>query len=80
MSARKPTLTEQVAALTAAVAALTAAQAAPTSGASASGPARSADGRDFPCTAGGDCTRRLRSAARAAIHGVDAGGHEPRKA
>ena len=77
MSARKPTLTEQVAALTAMVAALTAAQ-APTSGAQASGPARSADGRDFPCTAGGACTRRLRSKARAAIHGVDAGGHEPR--
>lgn len=78
MSARKLTLTEQVAALTAMVAALTAAQAAPASGASASGPARSADGRDFPCTAGGACTRRLRSKARAAVHGVDAGGHEPR--
>ena len=79
MSASKPTLAEQVAALTAMVADLTAKLAsAPVSGASASGPARSADGRDFPCTAEKPCSRSLRSAKRAAIHGVDAGGHEPR--
>lgn len=78
MSASKPTLSEQVAALTAAVAALMAAQAAPVASADAASHTRSADGRDFPCTAAKPCSRSLRSAKRAAVHGVDAGGHEPR--
>lgn len=90
MSASKPTTAERMAALEAKIEALTAALAAkPASGAQASGPSRSADGRDFACTAalpiGQDgkpvtvpCSRMLRSAARAAIHGVEAGGHEYR--
>ena len=78
MSARKPTLSEQVAALTAMVASLTAAQ--PVSSGSAASDTRSADGRDFPCTATlaagqAACSRSLRSKERAAIHGTDAGGH-----
>ena len=36
------------------------------------------DGRIHPCTAVPPCTRTLRSEKRAAIHGVEAGGHEPR--
>ncbi len=83
MSASKPTLAEQVAALTAQVAALVAAQGAPASAGTAASSTRSADGRDFACTATlaagqAPCSRRLRSAARAAVHGVDAGGHEYR--
>lgn len=41
------------------------------------GPSGKADGRRFACTADGGCGRLLRSAARAAIHGVAAGGHTP---
>lgn len=68
-------------AVAAAVAAAIAAQ--PVSSGSAASGTRSADGRDFPCTATlatgqAPCSRSLRSAARAAIHGVDAGGHEYR--
>ena len=44
------------------------------------GPSGKPDGRRFACTADGGCGRLLRSETRASIHGVDAGGHEPRKA
>ena len=77
----KPTLTERIDALTAAVATLVAAQAstvAPSVATPAIAPERSKDGRDFPCTAASPCSRSLRSAKRAAVHGVDAGGHDPR--
>lgn len=39
------------------------------------GPSGKPDGRRFACTAEPACGRLLRSAARAAIHGVTAGGH-----
>jgi hypothetical protein len=67
-------------AIAAAVAAAFAAQAAvsaPATG-SAAQPSRSKDGRDFPCAADKPCSRSLRSANRAAVHGVVAGGHEAR--
>lgn len=93
MSASKPTTAERMAALEAQIAllaqAVTTLTTKPVSGASAASATRSADGRDFACTAalpiGADgkpvtvpCSRMLRSAARAAIHGVEAGGHEYR--
>ena len=34
-------------------------------------------GKGFPCTAKPPCGRTFRTAARAAIHGVEAGGHTP---
>ena len=78
MSARK-SMDERIAeAVAAALAAYIAEHGAPVSGAQASGPARSRDGRDFACTADKPCSRMLRSATRAAIHGVDKGGHDPR--
>lgn len=36
---------------------------------------RSKDGRDFECTAPDACGRKLRSAKRASIHGIELGGH-----
>lgn len=39
------------------------------------GPSGKPDGRRFACTATKPCGRLLRSAARAGIHGVAAGGH-----
>lgn len=51
--------------------------AAPPRAASSTTTARSADGRDFPCTVGDGCDRMLRSPKRAGIHGIDAGGHAP---
>ena len=36
-------------------------------------------GNGFPCTADGGCGRLLRTAPRAAIHGIEAGGHAPAK-
>jgi hypothetical protein len=35
-------------------------------------------GQGFPCTAEKPCSRTLKTVKRAGIHGVDAGGHEPR--
>lgn len=43
------------------------------------GPSGKPDGRRFACTADGGCGRLLRSAARAAVHGVEQG-HAPAKA
>jgi hypothetical protein len=71
-------------AITAAVAAALAAQAAP-----ASAPAEAhvrtfatkaqrEAGDGFACTAEPKCSRQLRTAKRAAVHGIAAGGHEPR--
>mgnify|MGYP001428670360 FL=1 len=74
MALSKATLDAITAAVTAAIAA-----APPVASGQAGGPSRSRDGRDYPCTAGGECTRVLRSAARAAVHGIDAGGHEARR-
>jgi hypothetical protein len=34
--------------------------------------------RDIPCSADKPCSRTFRTAKRAAVHGVDKGGHEPR--
>jgi hypothetical protein len=71
------TIKDQLAAALARIAAL---EAAP-----AQASARSADGRDFPCTAPEPCGRSLRSKARAAVHGNVSGsgptaGHDPRTA
>ena len=84
----RPTLTAQVDALTAQVSALTdlvgtlaevvtASVTAPTPKAeTVVGPvSRSRDGRDFECTAPDACGRKLRSAKRASIHGIELGGH-----
>lgn len=78
----QPTLTQRVDALTAAVEALVglvapivASTTAPAVATDVASVKRSKDGRDFPCTADGGCGRKLRSEARAAIHGIDAGGH-----
>ncbi len=82
-----PTLRAQVSALTDAVASLTAlvtplvvAQSSTSAPTAKTEVARSKDGRDFACTAtdGAACSRSLRSAKRAATHGVEAGGHEAR--
>ena len=35
-------------------------------------------GEGFACTAEPKCSRQLRTAKRAAVHGIAAGGHEPR--
>jgi hypothetical protein len=82
-----PTLSAQVAALAEALATLTtlvtplvaaSSTTAPAASETPLAPVRSKDGRDFPCTAASPCSRSLRSAKRAATHGVEAGGHEAR--
>jgi hypothetical protein len=70
-----PTLTQRLDALTALVERLAPAVAAPVAPTAHVGPSGKPDGRRFPCTASPACGRLLRSAKRAAIHGVDAGGH-----
>lgn len=35
-------------------------------------------GQGFPCTAAEPCSRTLKTSKRAGIHGIEAGGHEPR--
>jgi hypothetical protein len=65
------TLTARLAVLEAALAAKSA-PAQPVASAHV-GPSGKRDGREFPCTATPACTRSLRSAARAAVHGVELG-------
>ena len=75
-------MSAQMADLTATVAALSAPTAAPVAPVAAVhiGPSGKPDGRRFPCTAPTPCGRLLRGEKRASIHGVEAGGHEPRDA
>jgi hypothetical protein len=80
--APRQTLAARVDALTAAVAALVAAQAPAGARTTAQagepvhvGPSGKPDGRRFLCTTDKPCGRLLRSAKRAAIHGVAEGGH-----
>jgi hypothetical protein len=80
--ATRQTLAARVDALTVAVEALVAAQAPVGARTTAQagepvhvGPSGKPDGRRFLCTADKPCGRLLRSAKRAAVHGVDAGGH-----
>lgn len=77
--ARKPTLTlaQELAALRAKIAALeSASPAASESLPKHIGRKGKPDGRSFPCTVAGEvCSKFTYSAARSAVHGIDAGGH-----